>query len=69
MQAWLAELLDWGLAGASVRKAQGVLLGTSLVSRCATGAWPLNPALGAALPPMQDKRRRYLTAEQLEARA
>ena len=29
----------------------------------------VNPALGVALPPMQEKRRRYLTAEQLEALA
>src|SRR3954452_11164527 len=29
----------------------------------------VNPALGVALPPMQEKRRRYLSSEQLEALA
>ena len=56
------------LAGASVRKAQGVLsgiLGLAVRDR----RLAVNPALGVALPPMQEKRRRYLTAEQLEALA
>src|SRR5215213_2983234 len=66
VQAWLSELSDRGLAGASVRKAQGVLsgiLGLAVRDR----RLAVNPALGVALPPMQEKRRRYLTAEQLEA--
>ncbi len=42
VQAWLSELSDRGLAGASVRKAQGVLWASS-GSRCATGAWPSTP--------------------------
>jgi integrase len=68
VQAWLSELSDRGLAGASVRKAQGVLsgiLGLAVRDR----RLAVNPALGVALPPMQEKRRRYLTAEQLEALA
>src|SRR5215218_3618570 len=68
VQAWLSELSDQGLAGASVRKAQGVLsgiLGLAVRDR----RLAVNPALGVALPPMQEKRRRYLTAEQLEALA
>ena len=62
VQAWLSELSDRGLAGASVRKAQGVLsgiLGLAVRDR----RLAVNPALGVALPPMQEKRRRYLTAE------
>jgi len=68
VQAWLSELSDRGLAGASVRKAQGVLsgiLGLAVRDR----RLAVNPALGVALPPMQERRRRYLTAEQLEALA
>ena len=68
VQTWLSELSDRGLAGASVRKAQGVLsgiLGLAVRDR----RLAVNPALGVALPPMQEKRRRYLTAEQLEALA
>ena len=68
VQAWLSELSDRGLAGASVRKAQGVLsgiLGLAVRDR----RLAVNPALGVALPPMQEKRRRYLTTEQLEALA
>src|SRR5215211_5899986 len=68
VQAWLSELSDRGLAGASVRKAQGVLsgiLGLAVRDR----RLAVNPALGVALPPMQEKRRRYLTAAQLEALA
>jgi integrase len=68
VQAWLSELSARGLAGASVRKAQGVLsgiLGLAVRDR----RLAVNPALGVALRPMQEKRRRYLTAEQLEALA
>ena len=68
VQAWLSELSDRGLAGASVRKAQGVLSGVlGLAVRDRRLA--VNPALGVALPAMQEKRRRYLGAEQLEALA
>ncbi len=68
VQAWLSELSGRGLAGASVRKAQGVLsgiLGLAVRDR----RLAVNPALGVALPPMGEKRRRYLTAEQLDALA
>ncbi len=68
VQAWLSELSGRGLAGASVRKAQGVLsgiLGLAVRDR----RLAVNPALGVALPPMREKRRRYLSAEQLEALA
>jgi integrase len=65
IQNWLAELDDRGLAGASVRKAHGVLsgiLGLAVKDRRLTS----NPAHGVALPPLNQKRRRYLTAIQVE---
>jgi integrase len=65
IQNWLAELDDRGLAGASVRKAHGVLsgiLGLAVKDRRLTS----NPALGVALPALNQKRRRYLTAVQVE---
>src|SRR4051795_9913630 len=68
VQAWLSELSNRGLAGASVRKAQGVLsgiLGLAVKDR----RLAVNPALGVALPPLEQQRRRYLSAEQLEALA
>ncbi len=68
IQTWLAELSELGLAGASVRKAHGVLsgiLGFAVRDR----RLPSNPALGLALPPLNQKRRRYLTAAQVEALA
>jgi hypothetical protein len=62
VQAWLSELSDRGLAGASVRKAQGVLsgiLGLAVRDR----RLAVNPALGVALPadageapPVPDRR-------------
>ena len=68
VQAWLSELSARGLSGASVRKAQGVLSGIlGLAVRDKRLA--VNPALGVALPPMREKRPRYLSAEQLEALA
>ncbi|MCU1671780.1 MAG: xerC [Blastococcus sp.] len=68
VQGWLSTLSARGLSGASVRKAQGVLSGIlGLAVRDKRLA--VNPALGVALPPMQEKRRRYLAAEQLEALA
>jgi len=68
IQTWLAELTDKGLAGASVRKVHGVLagiLGLAVRDR----RLPSNPALGVALPRLNQKRRRYLTAVQVEALA
>ena len=58
-------LSERGLAGASVRKAHAVLsgiLGLAVKDRRLPG----NPALGVALPPLQSKRRRYLTAHLVE---
>jgi integrase-like protein len=42
VQTWLSELSDRGLAGASVRKAQGVLSGI-LGLAVVTGVWPSTP--------------------------
>jgi hypothetical protein len=68
IQAWLAERFDRGLSGASVRKAQGVLsgiLGAAVQDRRLMA----DPALGMNLPPLGTKRRRYLSAAQVEALA
>jgi len=68
IRAWLAELGAGGLAGASVRKAHGVLsgiLGLAVRDR----RLPSNPALGVELPPLREAPRRYLTAAQVEALA
>jgi integrase len=68
IQTWLAELTASGLTGASVRKAHGVLsgiLGLAVRDR----RLPSNPAVGVALPPLNQARRKYLTAAQAEALA
>jgi hypothetical protein len=51
-----------------MRKAQGVLSGVLGLAVRDRGL-AVNPALGVALPAMQEKRRRYLSSEQLEALA
>ncbi|SDY23584.1 Site-specific recombinase XerD [Modestobacter sp. DSM 44400] len=68
IQAWLAELSDRGLSGASVRKAQGVLSGI-LGAAVRDRRLMANPALGMNLPPLGTKRRRYLSSAQVEALA
>ncbi len=68
IQAWLAQLTEKGLAGASVRKAHGVLAGI-LGLAVRDHRLPNNPSLGVALPPLGQQRRRYLTAVQVEALA
>src|SRR5919199_5651322 len=68
IQAWLAELSDRGLSGASVRKAHGVLSGV-LGAAVRDRRLMANPALGMNLPPLGGKRRRYLNAAQVEALA
>jgi integrase len=68
IQAWLAELSARGLSGTSVRKAHGVLagiLGLAVRDR----RLPSNPAAGIALPPLDQARRKCLTADQVEALA
>src|SRR3954465_15592845 len=68
IQAWLAELSESGLSGASVRKAHGVLSGI-LGAAVRDRRLMANPALGMNLPPLGGKRRRYLSAAQVEALA
>jgi len=68
IQAWLAELSASGLSGASVRKIHLVLSGV-LGAAVRDRRIPANPASGCALPPLGTKRRRYLTAAQVEALA
>jgi len=68
IQAWLAELSGSGLSGASVRKAHGVLSGI-LGAAVRDRRLMANPALGMNLPPLAGKRRRYLSAAQVEALA
>jgi integrase len=61
VQAWLAQLSASGMSGASVRKAHGVLNG---VLKHAVRAKRIasNPADGVDLPPLDERKRRYLTA-------
>jgi integrase len=68
IQTWLSALSATGLAGASVRKAHVVLsgiLGLAVRDRRLAA----NPALGAALPPLNTQRRRYLTPTQVDTLA
>ena len=65
IQSWLAKLAESGQSGASVRKANGVLsgiLGLAVRDR----RLPSNPALGVDLPPLEQGRRRYLNARQVD---
>lgn len=68
VQAWLVQLSTSGMSGASVRKAYGVLNG---VLRRAVRAKRIaaNPADGVDLPPLTERRRRYLTAADVTALA
>jgi integrase len=68
VQAWLAELSDSGLSGASVRKANVVLSGI-LGAAVRDHRLAVNPTTGVALPPIVERPRRYLTATQVEALA
>jgi integrase len=65
IQAWLAELTASGQAGASVRKIHGVL---SAILDLAVRDKRLsaNPTKGVNLPRAQSRRRRYLTADEVE---
>jgi site-specific recombinase XerC len=65
VQAWVAQLVAGGLSAGHVRKVHGVLsgiLGLAVRDR----RLPANPALGADLPRGAERRRRYLTATQVE---
>jgi integrase len=65
LQTWVVELSTNGQSGASVRKSFGVL-SSILDLAVRTKRIPSNPAVGVHLPPMNQKRRQYLTAAQVE---
>lgn len=65
IQAWLAQLSAASQSGASVRKAHGVL-SAILELAVRDRRLPSNPAVGTSLPETNERRRRYLTAGQVE---
>ena len=68
VQAWVAKLVAAGLSPSHVRDIVGVLSGVfGLAVR--DRRLPSNPATGLDLPRIKKRRRRYLTAAQVEALA
>lgn len=68
VQSWIATLVASGLSASHVRDVVGVLagvLGLAVKDR----RLPSNPALGADLPRLVKRRRRYLAAHEVEALA
>lgn len=65
IQAWLAKLSATGQSGASVRKIHGVL-SAILDLAMRDKRIPANPANGVSLPRVNARRRRYLTADEVE---
>ena len=65
IQRWLADLSGDGQSGSSVRKAHGVL---SSILDLAVRERRLasNPSVGVNLPALGERRRRYLTANQVD---
>jgi integrase len=68
IQEWIGELHASGLSGAAVRKVAGVLSGI-LALAVRAKRLPANPAAGVELPRADSKRKRYLTAAQVEVMA
>jgi integrase len=68
VQTWLVELSGSGQSGASVRKTYGVLSGI-LDLAVRDKRLSANPARGVDLPPINARRRKYLTARQVTALA
>lgn len=68
VQAWVAGLTASGLSAAHVRKIAGVLSGV-LDLAVRDRRLPSNPAHGIDLPSLRPRRRRYLTAAQVQALA
>ncbi|MGI8663870.1 MAG: tyrosine-type recombinase/integrase, partial [Acidimicrobiales bacterium] len=64
LQAWVAEMAKTGMSGSTVRKNHGVL---SSILRLAVREKriPSNPSDGLNLPALNERRRRYLTAQQV----
>lgn len=65
IQAWLAQLSATGQSGGSVRKIHGVL-SAILDLAVRDKRLPANPANGVSLPRVNGRRRRYLTADEVE---
>ncbi len=65
IQAWLAKLSAGGQSGASVRKIHGVM-SAILDLAVRDTRLPANPANGVSLPRAKARRRRYLTADEVE---
>jgi integrase len=65
VRAWLGELAAAGQSGASVRKIHGVL-SAILDLAVRDKRIPANPSNGVSLPRVNSRRRRYLTAEEVE---
>lgn len=65
VQAWVAGLVAAGLSPSHVRDVVGVLSG-ALGLAVRDRRLPSNPALGVDLPRIKKRRRRYLTASQVE---
>lgn len=65
VQVWLAALDASGISGGHVRKIHGVLSGI-LALAVKDRRIPSNPALGADLPAVTERARKYLTAAQVE---
>ena len=64
IQTWVVELVDSGLSAGHVRKIVGVLssiLGLAVRHR----RLPINPAADIELPRVRERRRKYLTPEQV----
>jgi integrase len=68
VQDWVIGMAASGLSGASVRKAYGVL--AAILDRAVRDRrLPSNPARGVDLPAVKQRRRKYLTAVEVEALA
>jgi integrase len=65
VQAWVAGLVASGLSPSHVRDVLGVLSGTLRLA-VRDRRLPSNPALGVYLPRVIKRRRKYLTASQVE---
>jgi integrase len=65
VQAWVADLVASGLSPSHVRDVLGVLSGV-LKLAVRDRRLPSNPTLGANLPRVIKRRRKYLTARQVE---
>jgi integrase len=64
IQKWVAEMTARKQSGAAVRKSFGVF-SSILDLAVRTKRIPSNPAAGVHMPPMNQKRRRYLTAKEV----